>query len=139
MRLYLLAAAQDSILQSAQFQRDAAIEAHPQALAQWLPHLSALASSERERSAEPAAQFGLTVIQHSLGMFHPRARLLASGVALILGGAVGNLIDRLRLGQVVDFVSAHWGPHYFPAFNAADSAITIGAILLLLDAWLEAR
>lgn len=68
-----------------------------------------------------------------------RARLLASGVALILGGALGNLIDRLRLGHVVDFVSAHWGVHYFPAFNVADSAITIGAALLLLDAWLEAR
>lgn len=67
------------------------------------------------------------------------ARLLASGVALILGGALGNLIDRLRLGHVVDFVSAHWGVHYFPAFNVADSAITIGAGLLLLDAWLEAR
>jgi signal peptidase II len=65
-----------------------------------------------------------------------RARLLATGVALILGGALGNLIDRLRLGHVVDFVSAHWGPHYFPAFNVADSAITIGAALLLLDSWL---
>ena len=68
-----------------------------------------------------------------------RARQLASGVALILGGAIGNLIDRLRLGHVVDFVSAHWGVHYFPAFNVADSAITVGAALLLLDAWLEAR
>lgn len=67
------------------------------------------------------------------------ARLLASGVALILGGALGNLIDRLRLGHVVDFVSVHWGAHYFPAFNVADSAITIGAALLLLDAWREAR
>jgi signal peptidase II len=68
-----------------------------------------------------------------------RARLLASGLALILGGAVGNLVDRLRLGHVVDFIAAHWGPHYFPAFNVADSAITIGACLLLLDAWLEPR
>jgi len=68
-----------------------------------------------------------------------RARLLASGVALILGGAIGNLVDRLRLGHVIDFVSVHWGPHYFPAFNMADSGITIGAALLLLDAWLEAR
>src|SRR6185437_16720032 len=56
-----------------------------------------------------------------------RARLLASGVALILGGALGNLIDRLRLGHVVDFINAHWGVHYFPTFNVADSAITIGA------------
>jgi signal peptidase II len=67
------------------------------------------------------------------------SRILASAVALILGGALGNVIDRLRLGHVIDFVHAHWGEHYFPAFNVADSAITIGAVLLLLDAWLEAR
>ncbi|HXL98161.1 MAG TPA: signal peptidase II [Steroidobacteraceae bacterium] len=67
------------------------------------------------------------------------ARLLASAVALILGGALGNVIDRLRLGHVIDFIHVHWSEHYFPAFNAADSAITIGAALLLLDAWLEAR
>jgi signal peptidase II len=66
-------------------------------------------------------------------------RALASAVALILGGALGNVIDRLRLGHVIDFIHAHWGEHYFPAFNVADSAITIGAALLLLDAWLEAR
>jgi signal peptidase II len=67
------------------------------------------------------------------------ARVLASAVALILAGALGNVIDRLRLGHVIDFVHAHWGEHYFPAFNIADSAITIGAALLLLDAWLEPR
>jgi signal peptidase II len=67
------------------------------------------------------------------------ARVLASAVALILGGALGNVIDRVRLGHVIDFIHAHWGEHYFPAFNVADSAITIGAALLLLDAWLEAR
>ena len=54
-----------------------------------------------------------------------------------MGGALGNLIDRLLHGRVVDFVHAHWGEHYFPAFNVADSAITIGAALLLLDALLE--
>lgn len=64
---------------------------------------------------------------------------LASGVALVLGGAIGNLIDRLRLARVVDFVAVHWGPHYFPTFNLADSAITVGVILWLADAWLEAR
>jgi signal peptidase II len=67
------------------------------------------------------------------------ARVLASAVALILGGALGHVIDRLRLGHVIDFIHAHWGEHYFPAFNIADSAITIGAALLLLDAWLEAH
>lgn len=64
---------------------------------------------------------------------------LATGVSLVLGGAIGNLIDRLRLGHVIDFVAVHWGPHYFPTFNLADSAITVGVILWLLDAWLEAR
>ncbi|HTW74869.1 MAG TPA: signal peptidase II [Steroidobacteraceae bacterium] len=68
-----------------------------------------------------------------------RAWLLASGFALILGGAVGNLIDRLRLGHVVDFINVHWGAHYFPTFNLADSAITVGVGCWLLDAWLEAR
>jgi signal peptidase II len=67
------------------------------------------------------------------------SRTLASAVALILGGALGNVLDRLRLGHVIDFIHAHWAEHYFPAFNVADSAITIGAGLLLLDAWLEAR
>ena len=65
--------------------------------------------------------------------------LLGSGLALILGGALGNVIDRLRLGHVIDFIYAHWGQHYFPAFNLADSAITVGAGLLLLDALLESR
>lgn len=60
-------------------------------------------------------------------------RLLLAGLGLIVGGALGNLVDRLRFGYVVDFLSAHWGEHYFPAFNVADSAITIGAGLLLLD------
>jgi signal peptidase II len=60
-------------------------------------------------------------------------RLLLASLALILGGAVGNLIDRMRFGHVVDFISVHWEMHYFPAFNVADSAITIGAALLLLD------
>jgi signal peptidase II len=64
---------------------------------------------------------------------------LASAVALILAGALGNVMDRLRFGHVIDFIHVHWGEHYFPAFNVADSAITIGAALLLLDAWLEAR
>ena len=65
--------------------------------------------------------------------------LIACGLALIVAGALGNLIDRVRLGHVIDFIWAHWGEHYFPAFNVADSAITIGAGLLLLDAWREAR
>ena len=70
----------------------------------------------------------------------PASRLLASGLALILGGALGNVIDRLLHGYVVDFIHFHWFESwYFPAFNVADSGITIGAGLLLLDALLEAR
>ena len=62
-------------------------------------------------------------------------RLIAIALALVLGGALGNLIDRVRHGYVVDFIHAHWGPAYFPAFNIADSAITVGAALLILDAF----
>jgi signal peptidase II len=68
-----------------------------------------------------------------------RQPLLALGLALILAGAVGNLIDRLHLGHVVDFIDVHWKDVHFPAFNLADSAITVGAALMLLDAWLEGR
>lgn len=66
-------------------------------------------------------------------------KLLAAGLALVLGGAVGNGIDRIRLGSVIDFIHFHWNQAYFPAFNLADTAITIGAGLLLLDAFLDAR
>lgn len=54
------------------------------------------------------------------------------GFGAVLGGAVGNLIDRLRFGYVVDFVLAHWDRHEFPAFNVADAAITMGGIALFL-------
>jgi signal peptidase II len=71
----------------------------------------------------------------------PRAAhlLLAAGLALVLGGALGNLIDRIRLGYVIDFIHFHWDRAYFPAFNVADSAITVGAACLLLDALFEAK
>jgi signal peptidase II len=65
--------------------------------------------------------------------------LLACSLALIFGGALGNVIDRVRIGHVVDFIHAHWNGHHFPAFNVADSALTIGAALLLLDVWREGR
>jgi signal peptidase II len=65
--------------------------------------------------------------------------LLAAGLALIMGGAIGNVIDRLQHGFVIDFVHVHWGGAYFPAFNVADAAITIGAGALLIDAWFEWR
>jgi signal peptidase II len=61
------------------------------------------------------------------------ARLPRIALALVLGGAFGNLIDRIRLGYVVDFVHLYWREHQWPDFNAADSAITIGVTLLVLD------
>jgi signal peptidase II len=60
-------------------------------------------------------------------------RMVALALALILGGAIGNLWDRLTLGHVVDFLDFHWAGYHFPAFNVADSAITVGAILLIVD------
>ena len=66
-------------------------------------------------------------------------KLLPLALSLILGGAVGNVIDRVVHAYVVDFIHAHWGAAYFPAFNIADSAITIGAVLLILDAFREKR
>jgi len=63
----------------------------------------------------------------------PGRRLFCTGLALILGGALGNLIDRFRYGQVVDFLDFHAAGWHWPAFNVADSAITIGAVLLILE------
>jgi signal peptidase II len=64
---------------------------------------------------------------------HGHQKLFAWALTLILGGALGNVIDRAIHGYVVDFLQVHAGGWYFPAFNVADSAITIGAILLILD------
>jgi signal peptidase II len=61
------------------------------------------------------------------------SRLPQAALSLIMGGAIGNLLDRARLGYVVDFVDVYWGPHHWPAFNVADSAITTGVVLLVLD------
>ena len=62
-----------------------------------------------------------------------------SGLALILGGAVGNLVDRLRFGHVVDFVDVFVGEHHWPAFNVADSAICVGVSLLFIDLLRQSR
>jgi len=64
---------------------------------------------------------------------HGGQRVFGWALALILGGAVGNVIDRVLHGHVIDFIQVHWKSHYFPSFNVADSAITIGAALLILD------
>ena len=66
-------------------------------------------------------------------------RLSALALALVIGGALGNVIDRVRLGYVVDFVELYAGSYYWPAFNVADSSICVGAGLLLLASWRESR
>ncbi len=65
--------------------------------------------------------------------------LLQIAITFILGGAIGNLIDRALTGQVVDFIQVYYASYYFPAFNIADSAITLGAGLLILDMFLETK
>jgi signal peptidase II len=66
-------------------------------------------------------------------------RLAAISLSLIFSGAVGNLIDRVRLGEVIDFLDAHWYNHHWPAFNIADSAICVGVFLLVIDMYLDER
>jgi signal peptidase II len=87
---------------------------------------------------KPAVMIGIAAIAlvaiaaygAQLGLHERLARL---GLSLILGGAFGNLIDRAVAGHVVDFVDVYWGTSHFWAFNVADAAITVGAVLVLLD------
>jgi signal peptidase II len=68
-----------------------------------------------------------------------RQRLSAVSLSLIVGGAIGNIIDRLLLGHVVDFIDLYYGDWHWPAFNVADSAIVIGVVLMLLEMVREER
>ncbi len=70
---------------------------------------------------------------------HRQQKLFCLALALILGGALGNLVDRIAYGYVIDFLDFHWNEHHFPAFNLADSAITGGAALLLLESYMKSR
>jgi len=70
---------------------------------------------------------------------HPGQKLFSFALACILGGAVGNVIDRLLYGYVVDFLDFHYAGWHFPAFNIADSAITVGAVCLILDELLRVK
>lgn len=74
------------------------------------------------------AVFGVFYFYKNTPRTHP---LLATGLALIFGGAIGNLIDRIRFGKVIDFLDVYIGTYHWPAFNIADSAITIGIIIFL--------
>ena len=70
---------------------------------------------------------------------HPKQLLFCTALSMILGGAVGNLIDRVQHGHVVDFLLFYWNSWYFPAFNVADIGITCGAFLLILDEFRRMR
>ena len=74
-----------------------------------------------------------------MGRLQVQQRLLQFALSLIFAGALGNLIDRIRLGEVIDFLDFHWFSHHWPAFNVADSAITVGVGLLLVELWREER
>jgi signal peptidase II len=82
----------------------------------------------------------LTVLAVAIGvgllvwLWRARSIWVAVALGMILGGAVGNVIDRLRFGAVTDFLDAHWGELHWPAFNLADSAISVGVVILLADA-----
>ena len=66
-------------------------------------------------------------------------KLAIFSLSLIFSGACGNLIDRIRLGEVIDFLDVFWQRHHWPAFNVADSAITVGVTLLFIEMWREER
>ena len=66
-------------------------------------------------------------------------KLAVFSLSLVFAGAFGNLIDRIRLGEVIDFLDVYWQRHHWPAFNVADSAICVGITLLLIDMWREER
>lgn len=84
--------------------------------------------------------FGMVLaIIYWLWRLPEEARFERWGLALILGGAIGNLIDRLRYGAVVDFLDFHVGTWHWPAFNVADSAITVGVGFLMVDCWLKEK
>lgn len=80
------------------------------------------------------ALIACAVIIYMVRRLGPRERLVAVAFMLILGGAVGNVIDRLVYGFVIDFIDVYYGTWHWPAFNVADSAITVGAVLLVIDA-----
>jgi signal peptidase II len=77
-----------------------------------------------------------------IGVFRklrPGQTFTAVALSLIFAGALGNLIDRIRLGEVIDFLDAHWYMHHWPVFNVADSSICIGVFLLAIDMFLDER
>jgi signal peptidase II len=97
--------------------------------------------SSGEGLSVPLFTIAAAIIVAILVFWLSRARsgLLANAIGLIIGGAVGNVIDRLRFGGVVDFLYFHLGAWYWPAFNFADSAICIGVLIMLFEGLLAGR
>ena len=81
----------------------------------------------------------IVVIGVAFYRLRPDQKLATFCLALILSGAVGNLIDRVRLGEVIDFIDVHWYQYHYPAFNVADSAICVGVFLLAIDMFREEK
>jgi len=110
-----------------------------------LTHLHNTGAAFSILSSAPRLFFIVLGVAVSVGILwwmraNPRGQsLFAASLALILGGALGNVIDRATRGYVVDFLDFYWGSAHFPAFNVADIAISIGAGLMILDMFLEAR
>lgn len=83
-----------------------------------------------------ATAAALALIVSFLRRWGPESRLLTVALSLVAGGALGNLVDRLRFGSVVDFIDWYWRSHHWYTFNVADSAITVGAVLLFVHSLL---
>jgi signal peptidase II len=102
--------------------------------------LNEYAMNDRFRAVLTTALAAVALV--GIGLYarhvHHRERLARAGLSLILGGAIGNLIDRLRVGYVLDYVDVYWRGWHFWAFNIADASITIGAALVFLDLLLVA-
>jgi len=77
--------------------------------------------------------FIVIVLLFAYGKLRPEDRWTRTSYALIVGGALGNLVDRLRFGEVIDFLDCYVGAYHWPAFNVADSAITVGALMLVVS------
>ena len=84
-----------------------------------------------------ASVIAILVILMVVYRLRPDQKFAVVSLSLIFSGALGNLIDRVRFGEVVDFLDVHWYQHHWPAFNVADSAICVGVFLLAIDMYLE--
>jgi signal peptidase II len=101
--------------------------------------MSGSQSSMRQLFFISVAVVALIVILYAYMQLREQGRIFVWSLGMIAGGAVGNLIDRIRLGSVVDFLDFYVGKHHWPAFNVADSAITVGVSLFLLGTFIQHR